>query len=347
MRPEVVPPKLRPGDRVAVVSPSFAAPGAFPMVHEVAMTRLRDELGLEPVEYPTTRRVGASPDERAADLHAAFGDPGIRAVLSSIGGDDQITVLPHLDPAIVCADPKPFLGFSDNTNLLNWLWWHGLRSYHGGSTQVHFGRASGTHPTSMRSLRAALFEHVDLPVEAAETFSEDEVQWDDPDWANASPILLPGSGWTWHQPDRMVRAPTWGGNLEILGWTLAVSRWVREADAYDGCVLLLETSEEMPPGEEVFRVLRNAGERGLLERFPAVVCARPKASYFANYRAPEDRPAYRSEQREAVLRAFSAYNPDAMIVFDVDFGHTDPQWVLPYGGEITVDGPGRRVIAHY
>jgi muramoyltetrapeptide carboxypeptidase LdcA involved in peptidoglycan recycling len=347
MTPEIVPPKLRPGDRVAVVSPSFAAPGAFPMVHEVAMTRLRGELGLIPVEYPTTRRVGATAAERAADLHAAFGDPDIRAVLSSIGGDDQITVLPHLDPAIVCADPKPFFGFSDNTNLLNWLWWHGLRGYHGGSTQVHLGRASGTHPTSMRSLRAALFEHVDLPLEPAETFSEDEVQWDDPDWANASPILLPGSGWTWHHPDRVVRAPTWGGNLEILGWTLAVSRWVRDPQAYDGCVLLLETSEEMPPGEEVFRVLRNAGERGLLERFPAVICARPKASYFANYRTPEDRPAFRSEQRDAVLRAFATYNPDAMIVFDVDFGHTDPQWVLPYGGEITVDGPGRRVIAHY
>jgi muramoyltetrapeptide carboxypeptidase LdcA involved in peptidoglycan recycling len=199
----------------------------------------------------------------------------------------------------------------------------------------------------MRSLRTALFEHVDLPLEPAETFSEDEVQWDDPDWANASPILLPGSGWTWHHPDRVVRAPTWGGNLEILGWTLAVSRWVRDPQAYDGCVLLLETSEEMPPGEEVFRVLRNAGERGLLERFPAVICARPKASYFANYRTPEDRPAFRSEQRDAVLRAFATYNPDAMIVFDVDFGHTDPQWVLPYGGEITVDGPGRRVIAHY
>jgi len=41
------------------------------------------------------------------------------------------------------------------------------------------------------------------------------------------------------------------------------------------------------------------------------------------------------------------YNPEAMIVFGVDIGHTDPQWVLPYGGTLTVDGPGRRIIAHY
>ena len=61
----------------------------------------------------------------------------------------------------------------------------------------------------------------------------------------------------------------------------------------------------------------------------------------------EQRVEYRAGQRAAVLRAFAAYNPDAMIVFDVDLGHTDPQWVLPYGGEMTVDGPNRRVIAHY
>lgn len=94
-----MPAKVRPGARVAVVSPSFAAPGAFPAVHERAMRRLREDLGLEPVEFPTTRRLGASPEDRAADLMAAFLDPDIEAVLATIGGDDQIAVLPHLDAA--------------------------------------------------------------------------------------------------------------------------------------------------------------------------------------------------------------------------------------------------------
>lgn len=48
MRPEfTAPPKLSPGDRVAVVSRSFAAPGLFPAVHELSMRRLREELKLE------------------------------------------------------------------------------------------------------------------------------------------------------------------------------------------------------------------------------------------------------------------------------------------------------------
>src|SRR4051794_7664444 len=91
------PAKPRPGDRIAIVSPSSGLPGLFPLPYELGLRRLREEFGLEVVEYPTTRRMGATAKERAADLHAAFADPEITAVVASIGGDDQITVLPYLD----------------------------------------------------------------------------------------------------------------------------------------------------------------------------------------------------------------------------------------------------------
>jgi muramoyltetrapeptide carboxypeptidase LdcA involved in peptidoglycan recycling len=78
------PPKTRTGDHVAVVSPSFAAPGVAPLVHEQAMLRLADLTGLVPVEYPTTRQVGASAQDRARDLNDAFADPQIRAVLAPL-----------------------------------------------------------------------------------------------------------------------------------------------------------------------------------------------------------------------------------------------------------------------
>ena len=97
-----------------MLSPSFAAPAVGPEVHEQALRRLTEVTGLVPVEYPTTRRLNASAVDRAADLEAAFGDPEIRAVLATIGGDDQITVIPHLDAELVRRDPKPFLGYSDN-----------------------------------------------------------------------------------------------------------------------------------------------------------------------------------------------------------------------------------------
>jgi muramoyltetrapeptide carboxypeptidase LdcA involved in peptidoglycan recycling len=346
MRPElIVPPKLSPGDRVAVVSPSWAAPEAFPARHMLAMEFIERELGLVVVEYPTTRR-SAAPRERAADLMAAFADRSVRAVLATIGGADQLTVLRHLDPAVVRADPKPFLGFSDNTNLLNWLWNQGIASYHGGSTMVHLARTGGPHPISYLSLRDALFARVDRPLAEPAEFSEDEVDWADPSPSAAAPVQ-PAPGWTWHQPATAVTAPTWGGNLEVLHWLLAANRWIRPVEDYAGCVLLIETSEELPPAREVYRILRNAGERGLLARFPAVLVARAKAAFFGRPANPEERQAYRADQRAAVLRAFAEYHPNAMIVFDVDFGHTDPQYVLPYGGLITVDGLNRTITAHY
>jgi muramoyltetrapeptide carboxypeptidase LdcA involved in peptidoglycan recycling len=348
MRPDfTIAPKVSAGDRVAVVSPSFAAPGMFPGVHELAMRRMRDEFGLEPVEYPTTRRLNASPQDRAADLLAAFADPSVHAVLASIGGDDQITVLPFLDPRVVAANPKPFCGYSDNTNLLNWLWNLGIASYHGGSTMVHLGRSGGLHPVSADSLRAALFTGGDLELHPVDIFSEDELDWNDSTLLGQAAPTAAAPGWTWHQPDRVVTAPTWGGNLEILHWNLAATRWIRPVDDYAGCVLLLETSEEMPSATQVFRMLRNAGERGLLAQFPAVLVGTAKASNLSRRPTIEERRQYRAEQQEAILRAFNRYNPNAMIVFNIDIGHTDPQWILPYGGTVTVDGPARRITAHY
>ncbi len=311
------------------------------------MRRLREHFGLLPVEYPTTRQLAAPPADRARDLMAAFADPTIRAVLATIGGDDQLTVLPHLDPDVFRADPKPFAGYSDNTNLLNWLWNLGIVSYHGGSTMVHLSRPGGLHPVSAGSLRAALFDRGDLDLQPQETFSEDELDWADPANLDQQAGTVPAPGWVWHRADRVVRGPSWGGNLEILHWNLAADRWIRPVADYAGCVLLLETSEEMPSTLEVFRMLRNAGERGLLAQFPAAIVGVPKASSLERFLPPQDRAGYRDQQREAVAVAFDRYNPEAMLVFGVDIGHTDPQWVLPYGGDITVDGPGRRITAHF
>ena len=112
-------------------------------------------------------------------------------------------------------------------------------------------------------------------------------------------------------------------------------------------MLLLETSEELPPAEEVFRMLRNFGERGLLAQFPAILVGTAKAAAIGRPASPDQRTRYREDQRAAILRALSVYNPTTMAVFNLDVGHTDPQWVLPYGGTITVDGPARRITARY
>lgn len=343
MRPVVMPPPIRPGDKVAVLSPSWAAPAHFPEVHEAAMRRLRDEYGVEPVEYPTTRR-DATPRERAADLHAAFSDPEIRAVLATIGGDDQITVLRHLDAEVMTGDPKRFLGYSDNTNLLNWLHFHGVGAIHGGSTQVHLGPVPDAE--HLESLRAALFGG-DVVLTCPTSTRDFGLRWDDPAALTDPAPSQPAEPWTWLGPATSVTGPTWGGNLEILQWTLAVGRYVRPVEEYAGCMLVLETSEELPPAEEVFRMMRNLGERGIFDVASGLLVGRPPVSDHDHPLGPSAAAAAREERRDAVRRVLADYRPDLPTVLDVDLGHTNPQWLLPYGGPVTLDTATHRLIAHF
>jgi muramoyltetrapeptide carboxypeptidase LdcA involved in peptidoglycan recycling len=336
---------LKSGDRVAIVSPSGGLPEIFPGPYELGLRRLRDDFGLEPVEYPTTRKLGTSPAEQAADLHAAWSDPSIRAVFASIGGSDQITVLKHLDPAVFQANPKPFFGYSDNTNLLNFLYSLGLPGYYGGSVMVQFGRGGAMHPDTERSLRAAIFDGGEFELTPAAGWTDVDHDWSVPANLETEPPLFPGTGWTW-SGTRAVTGKLWGGCIEILDWQLAANRWMLPTESYGG-VLFCETSEEMPPSEHVYWMLRNLGERGLLERFDAVLWGRPKSRSLDRTLTPEQSVAYVTDQYIAVDRALAEYNPDAVVVKGLDIGHTDPMLVVPYGGPVRVDPAAQRITVTY
>jgi muramoyltetrapeptide carboxypeptidase LdcA involved in peptidoglycan recycling len=346
-RPHIYPAKPRPGDRVAILSPSTGLPGILPLPYELGLRRLREDFGLDPIEYPTTRQMHSTPEDRAADIHAAFADPDIRAVITSIGGDDQIRVLPHLDRAILAANPKPFFGYSDNTNLLVFLWNAGVVGYHGSSVMFHLGRPGAMHPLSAASLRAALFTSGAYELAAAGQSGDTDRDWADSRTFETEPDLEPVNGWTWHNAEQIVEGPTWGGNLEILSWLAMADREIAQPDAYEGAILLIETSEDMPSAAQVGYILQGFGERGLLGRFRAVVVGRAKAWTSSAPSTREQRAEYRSAQRSAILSALDRYAPSALVVFDVDVGHTDPQLVIPIGGRISIDGPARQITVQY
>ncbi|MDR2998062.1 MAG: LD-carboxypeptidase [Microbacterium sp.] len=342
----LIPPKARPGDRVAVLSPAFAAPAAGPEVHEQAMRRLQQATGLIPVEYPTTRVMGAAPEARAADVNAAFADPSIRAILATIGGDDQILVTPHLDPALAQADPKPFLGFSDNTNILNWLWANGVAAFHGGSTQLHLGAGPAIDDIHLRSLKAALLDGGEI--ELTEPGESEDVghPWDSPEALTEFGARVPTDPWVWAGPSRRVKGRTWGGSLEVIG-ELAHADRLPAVEELEGAILLLETCEELPNADWVQRWVRALGERGLLAAVAGVLVARPIVSNFEVKPSPEERVALRAAQRDAIIGEVTRYNPDAVVCVGVPFGHTRPQWILPYGGTVALDGAARTVTAQY
>jgi muramoyltetrapeptide carboxypeptidase LdcA involved in peptidoglycan recycling len=342
------PPKLAPGDRVAVLSPSFGGPAHFPAPYRLGLRRLRERFRLIPVEFPTTRMPDASPAQRAADIEAAFADPGIAAVIATIGGSDQLAVLPHVEATVLADHPKPFFGYSDNTNLLHLLWRAGVVGYHGGAVMVQWGRPGMMHPVTADSLHRALFEGgwYELPMVPAST-DEDQCDWRDPASLRRRPRPEPAPPWEWHGPAAVVEGAAWGGCLEIIAQQIRAGRWLAPLHHYDGHVLFLETSEDMPSAASVYDVLREMGERGLLERFAAVLVGKPKAWSFQRPQEPRAKHAYSAAQRDAILRALAAYNPDAVVVFNLDIGHTDPQVVMPHGGTVRVDAASRRIAVRY
>ena len=59
------------------------------------------------------------------------------------------------------------------------------------------------------------------------------------------------------------------------------------------------------------------------------------------------RAAHRRDQRDTAIAILERYNPAAVVCVGVPFGHTRPQWILPYGGSVTVDGTNRKIWADY
>lgn len=311
------------------------------------MRRVGEVTELVPVEYPTTRQLGASPQDRAADVNTAIADPDIRAILATIGGEDQITVISHLDPELVTTDPKPFLGYSDNTNLLSWLWTHGVAGFYGGSTQVQLGPGPAVDPCHADALRAALLTGERLEITNPSESEDVGKDWADPAALTEYGDREPTRPWTWAGATRTVTGPTWGGCIDVLQWILTAGRFPTNPSVLDGGVLLLETSEELIPAREFGWILRSLGERGILTAVDAVLLARPPASNLEKQPSAQEQAAYRAKQQDTAIELVSRYNPDAVVCIGVPFGHTRPQWVLPYGGQVTVDGVTQKIWANY
>ncbi len=95
--------------------------------------------------------------ERAADFHAAFEDPEVDAILCTRGGWGTAELLPLLKPEIATANPKAFIGYSDQTTLHIWLRNEvGLVSFQGPMVAADFSKGLEISGADLPSWRHAL-----------------------------------------------------------------------------------------------------------------------------------------------------------------------------------------------
>eukprot|EP01047_Picozoa_sp_COSAG01_P033897 COSAG01_NODE_2517_length_7524_cov_19.201616_7_plen_146_part_00 len=100
----------------------------------------------------------------------------------------------------------------------------------------------------------------------------------------------------------------------------------------------------------VYSFFQSLGELGLLgpRGFAAILMGRPQTFSAVTGPCADDRDAYKADQQAAVLRAIAEYsNPDVRhsvpVVFNLDFGHTDPQCLVPSGGTVFIDSAQQQI----
>ncbi|MDZ7747245.1 MAG: S66 peptidase family protein [Halobacteriales archaeon] len=332
-----IPPPLEPGSTVAVCRPATVpATGGYPdHLVELGFDRLRG-FDLDPVAldslYADKQELYDHPKRRARELERAFRDPDIDGIIAAIGGNDQIRILKHLDPAAIRDHPTRFYGTSDNTSLAAFCRAQGIVSFYGGTLFTNICEPGGINDYTREYLERAFFEPSLDELRETDRYSDEDLDWHDPANLERDPEYETSDGRRWYGSGR-VEGRTWGGCLEVLATHLIADSYVPEET--DDSVLLLETSEELPASTVVRRVVRGLGERGALD-VGAILVGRAKARGFGHERTPAKRERYRERQREAIVETVREYG-DALVVTEVEFGHTRPTAPLPIGGRCVVD----------
>jgi muramoyltetrapeptide carboxypeptidase len=301
------PKRLVAGSVVALISPASAT---FQSVEVQIAKESLEALGLTVRlgEHMMERHgyLGGDDKARAADINALFADRDVAAIHPIRGGWGSGRVLPYLDFDVIRRNPKVLLGYSDITALL--LSIHaktGLVTFHG---PIAMGRWD---EFSVDSYKRVLFDGEPVTYQNKRELSD----------RNAlTPIdfrvqtITPGTA----------RGRLLGGNLTVLT-SIVGSSYLPD---WDNAILFTEDVHEEP--YRIDRMLTQLKLAGVLHRLKGFMfgscseCAPAEGSYGAltldeildDHIKPLGIPAWQG----------------AMI------GHQQPQWTLPEGIEVEIDG---------
>ena len=339
MKKLVKPKKLNPGDTVASVSLSWGGAGD-PKIrwrYDLAKKRLSDLFGVNLIEMPHTLKspkfVYNHPKERAHDLMAAFKDPNVKAIFSTIGGDDSIRMLPYIDFDVIKNNPKIFIGYSDTTVTHFMCLKAGLSSFYGPSLLAEFAENVAMHEYTQKHIEKSLFDTSFIgEIKPSSFWIDQHLRWDVSNKgikrhqaSNEGYELLQGKG--------IVSGRLIGGCIEVLEMIKGTIIWPT-LNEWNDTILFLETSEEKPTPDYIEYWLRNYGAIGILDCIKGIVFGKPfEMKYYDEY-------------KESILKIVrDEYQlTDLPILYNLNFGHTAPMITIPYGAKAIINCEKRTFV---
>ena len=318
----IIPDKLKIGDEVRIIAPSRSFNLLTQETIEVATNRL-EGLGLKVSfgknisnEFDKNYNC-ASIEDRIEDLHDAFKDKNVKAILTVIGGFNVNQILDYIDYDLIKNNPKIICGFSDITALLNSITAKtGLVTYYG-PHYSSFGMKKGFEYT-LDYFKKIFMSDEDIVIKSSERWSDEA--WfknqDDRHFIENEGMKIINKG--------TATGKIIGGNL----CTLNLLQGTEYMPELDNTVLLIEDDEMA--GEDFLREF-DRNFQSLLhcyknKKLNGVIFGRAQLS---NKMDIDKWKSIISTKKEL---------QNIPIIIDADFGHTTPIFTFPIGGDIIING---------
>ena len=332
------PQKLNIGDTVGIVSPSWGGPSVFPAVYENGL-KILAEWGLKIKEFPSARAnadyLRANPAVRAKDINDAFADPEVKAIITSIGGNDSVRLLPFLDKKIIAANPKIFMGYSDTSAIHTFCNLLGITTFYGPAVMAGFSQMNSLEPRFKAHVHEMLFEAKDdYEYAPYAKYCDGYPNWVNPENLGKVNTLKINDGWHWIHGNGLAHGQLFGGCIEVLEMLKGTEFWPTK-DFWKGKILFLETSEEKPTLHFIDHALRNYGMLGVFEQINGLI--------FSRARDYSDDEKKKLEELIVTIVAKEFGRADLPIVANFDVGHADPQVVLPLGINAAIDCAAKKI----
>ncbi|MGL1893641.1 MAG: LD-carboxypeptidase [Spirochaetaceae bacterium] len=334
----VKPPKLSKGSKIAVISPSWGGPSIFPKILDKAVENIINIFEFEVIEFSTSRmdakQLYENPILRAEDINEAFKDKTIDAIFVSIGGDDSIRILEHLDTEVIMNNPKIIMGFSDTTTILTYLNTLGLVTFHGptmmaGWAQIHnFKELNGYYKDTL--MNSSINKELPIPG----TWSNGYPDWSIEETVGDVNDLKVNPGLRWLQGTEAAEGRTWGGCIEVLDMINGTRFWP-SSDFWNNRILILEVAEGTTLPGQVGLWIRNYGVQGILNKISGLLIGRPK-DYTEKQSLELDEVILNIINNEFGIK-------NIPIVSNMNFGHTDPNLIIPLGIKFQIDPKNRSI----